>query len=196
MAGLPIRNDQVYRMKRFALSVTRGFLFALAIGFFGALALTAIPAFVQAQDAPAADCDSGPNVICPASSDPSAQYIGSVTAVPDGVVILLTDDGLSKARDCGGPEAIAAMSQTLYDTILTKDKAEFQLDWTSQVLFDEIYGHAFLNWLSGGIGDIHERSNPINIVFADYGGPGSMTDDAGTEQATFAALGAVHRAAC
>ncbi len=56
-----------------------------------------------------------------------------------------------------------------------EDKAEFQLDWTSQTLFDEIYGHAFLNRLSGGIGafgDIHERSNPINIVFADYGGPG------------------------
>ena len=183
-------------MKRSALSFTRGFLLTLAIGFIGVLALTAIPAFVQAQDAPAAECDSGPNVACPAPGDPSAHYIGSITAVPDGVIILLTDDGLSKARDCGGPEAIAAMSQTLYDTIPSENRAEFQVDWTSQILFDEIYGHAFLNWLAGGIGDIHERSNPINVVFADYGGPGEMTTEASTEQTTFTALGAVHRAAC
>ncbi|MCA9858358.1 MAG: hypothetical protein KC438_01480, partial [Thermomicrobiales bacterium] len=77
--------------------------------------------------------------------------------------------------------------------------AEFELDWTSQVLQDEIYGHAFLNQLSSGLGaldGIYERSNPINIVFADYGGPGTMTAEARAEQATFAALGAVHRAAC
>ncbi len=91
------------------------------------------------------------------------------------------------------------MAEALYDSIPTDQKADFQLDWTSQTLYDEIYGHAFLNLLSSGIGafsDIHERSNPINVVFADYGGPGEMTTDARTEQTTFAALGAVHRAAC
>jgi hypothetical protein len=91
------------------------------------------------------------------------------------------------------------MAQALYDGIPTEAKADFQLDWASPQLYDEIYGHAFLNRLSGGIGafgDIHERSNPINVVFADYGGPGEMTAEAQAEQATFAALGAVHRAAC
>lgn len=186
-------------MKRPILHLTSALLLALAIGFLGSLSLIAIPVFVHAQDAPAADCDSGPNVACPTAGDPSARYIGSVTAVPDGVIILLTDDGLAKARDCAGPETIAAMAQALYDEIPTEEKAAFQLDWTSETLMDEIYGHAFLNRLSGGIGDlgnIHERSNPINVVFADYGGPGEMTPEAHAEQATFAALGAVHRAAC
>ncbi len=183
-------------MKRFALHVTRGLLLAFSIGLFGALALGVL---VQAQDAPAADCDSGPNVACPAPGDPGAPYIGSVTAAPDGVIILLTDDGLAKARECGGPAEIALMAQALYDAIPTEEKAGFQLDWTSETLMNEIYGHAFLNELSGGVpgmGSIHERSNPINVVFADYGGPGEMTAEAQAEQATFAALGAVHRAAC
>jgi hypothetical protein len=186
-------------MKRIFLHLVRGLMLTLAIGFFGALALTALPALVQAQDAPAADCDSGPNVVCPAPGDPSAQYIGSVTAAPDGVIILLTDDGLARARECGGPAEIAAMAQALYDAIPTEEKAGFQLDWTSETLMNEIYGHAFLNELSGGVpgmGSIHERSNPVNVVFADYGGPGEMTTGATAEQSTFAALGAVHRAAC
>ncbi len=122
-----------------------------------------------------------------------------MTAAPDGVIILLTDDGLDKARECGGPEEIAAMAQTLYDTIPTHQKADFQLDWTSETLMDEIYGHAFLNRLSGGSGaldDIFDRTNPINIVFADYGGPGEMAVEARAEHATYSALGAVHRAAC
>ncbi|MEZ4505419.1 MAG: hypothetical protein R2848_05965 [Thermomicrobiales bacterium] len=96
----------------------------------GALLLLSWPGFVRAQDAPAADCGSGPNVVCPASDDPSAQYIGSVTALPDGIVILLTNDGLDKARDCGGPETIAAMAQALYASIPLEERAEFQLDWS------------------------------------------------------------------
>ena len=91
------------------------------------------------------------------------------------------------------------MTQALYDALPAGQKADFQLDWTGEQLLDEIYGHAFLNRISGGIGglgDIHDRSNPINIVFADYDGPGEMTTEATAEQATFAALGAVHRAAC
>lgn len=176
----------------------RGLVLALSIGFFGTLALTAIPAFVQAQDAPAPDCDAGPNVICPASGDPSAQYIGSVTAVPDGFVLLLTDDGLGKARECGGSAEIAAMAQALYDAIPAELKSDFQLDWTSQQLVDEIYGHAFFARLAGGGGleSILERANPIDVVFADYGGPGEMTLDARAEQETFAALGVLHRASC
>jgi hypothetical protein len=174
--------------------------FALTIG--GALALTAVPLFVLAQsdsDTPAAACNSGPAVICPDASDPGAPYIASVTAVPDGVVILLTDAGLDKARECGGATQIAALAAAIYATIPDDQKAAFQLDWTSQPLADEIYGHAFFNELTsglGGLGDLNERSNPINIVFADYGGPGEMTNEARAEQATFAALGAVHRAAC
>lgn len=186
-------------MTRFVLHLSRGLVLALSIGVFGALALAVLPGLVVAQDAPAADCDAGPNVLCPASGDPSASYIGSVTAVPDGVIILLTDAGLDRARACGGAAEIAAMAQTLYDAIPVEQKAGFQLDWTSQQLLDEIYGHAFLNQLSGGLaglGDIHERSNPINVDFADYGGPGSATIEGSAEQATFAALGAVHRAAC
>ena len=115
------------------------------------------------------------------------------------MVILLTDDGLSKARECGGAAEIAQMAEALYVTIPDDQKAAFQLDWKSEQLADEIYGHAFLNKLSsglGGLGDILERSNPINVVFADYGGPGEMTTEAQTEQATFAALGTVYRAAC
>jgi hypothetical protein len=91
------------------------------------------------------------------------------------------------------------MAQALYDAIPAEQQAAFQLDWTSQQLLDEIYGHAYLNRLSGGIpglGDIHERSNPINVDFADYGAPGSATIEGSAEQATFAALGAVHRATC
>jgi hypothetical protein len=186
-------------MKRLALHLTRGLVLALSIGFLGALALATFPHLVVAQDAPAAACDSGPNVICPSPGDPSAQYIGSVTAVPDGVVILLTDDGLTRARECGGPAEIAVMAQALYGALPADQQDAFQLDWTGEQLLDEIYGHAFLNRLSGGIGafsDILERSNPINVVFADYGGPGSMTTEATAEQATFATLGAIHRAAC
>ena len=33
-----------------------------------------------------------------------------------------------------------------------------------------------------GLGSIYEGSNPINIVFADYGGPGEMTTKAGTSR--------------
>jgi hypothetical protein len=186
-------------MTRFALHLTRGLVLAFSIGFFGAVAIAVLPGLVQAQDAPAADCDSGLNVICPSPGDPSAQYIGSVTAVPDGVVLLLTDAGLGRARECGGPAEIAAMAQALYDALPDEQKAGFQLDWTGEQLLDEIYGHAFLNQLSGGIaglGDVHERSNPINVDFADYGGPGSVSIEGSAEQATFAALGAVHRAAC
>lgn len=174
--------------------------FALMLG--GVLVLSVVPMFVLAQsdsDTPAAACDSGPEVVCPAADDPSAVYIGSVTAVPDGVVILLTDAGLDKARECGGAAEIAKLAAVLYATIPDDQKADFQLDWNSQTLADEIYGHAFFNELTsglGGLGDLHERSNPINIVFADYGGPGDMTTEAKAEQTTFAALGAVHRAAC
>ena len=91
------------------------------------------------------------------------------------------------------------MAEALYATIADDQKAVFQLDWTSEQLADELYGHAFLNELSnglGGLGNIHERSNPINVVFADYGGPGEMTTEAKAEQATFATLGTVHRASC
>jgi hypothetical protein len=174
--------------------------FALMVG--GVLALSVVPLFVLAQtdsDTPAAACGSGPEVVCPAADDPSAVYIASVTAVPDGVVILLTDAGLGKARECGGAAEIAKLAAVLYATIPDDQKAAFQLDWNSQTLADEIYGHAFFNELTsglGGLGDLHERSNPINIVFADYGGPGDMTTEAKAEQTTFAALGAVHRAAC
>ncbi|MEZ4533066.1 MAG: hypothetical protein R2855_18885 [Thermomicrobiales bacterium] len=177
----------------------RATLFSLLLAVMGALLLLSWPGFVRAQDAPAADCGSGPNVACPDPDDPSAQYIGSVTALPDGIVILLTNDGLDKARDCGGPETIAALAQSLYASIPIEERAEFQLDWSSATLMNEIYGHAFLNRLSEGIGafgGIYERSNPINIVFADYGGPGQMTTEARAEQATFAGLGAIHRAAC
>ena len=186
-------------MQQFASHITRGLALTLAVTLFGALALVVLPGIIVAQDAPAADCDSGPNVACPAPGDANAQYVGSVTALPDGVVLLLTDAGLGRARECGGPAEIAAMAQALYDALPAEQKAEVQLDWTGGQLLDEIYGHAFLNELSGGVpgmGSIYERSNPINIDFADYGGPGTMTAEASAEQATFAALGAVHRAAC
>jgi hypothetical protein len=189
-------------MKSIVFSVTRAVLLTCALTLGGVLALLVVPGFVLAQsdsDTPAAACGSGPNVICPDASDPSAPYIGSVTAVPDGVVIFLTDAGLDKARDCGGATEIAKLAETLYATIPDGQRADFQLDWTSQQLADEIYGHAFFEELTsglGGLGDLHERSNPINVVFADYGGPGEMTNEAKAEQATFAALGAVHRAAC
>jgi hypothetical protein len=186
-------------MRRFAHSFSRALLLALTIGFLGTLALTVLPVFVQAQDAPAADCNAGPHVACPAPGDPAAPYIGSVTAVPDGVIILLTNDGLDKARECDGAAEIAALAKTLYDAIPESEKAAYQLDWTSQRLYDEIYGHAFFNRLSSGIagmGDIYERSNPINVVFADYGAPGDMTTEARAEQATFATLGTIHRAGC
>jgi hypothetical protein len=151
------------------------------------------------SDTPAAECGSGPNVVCPGADDPAGQYIASVTAVPDGVIILLTDAGIDKARECDGAAKIAALSAALYATIPDEQKTEFQLDWTSRALADEIYGHAFLNELSAGVpgmGSIYDRSNPINIAFADYDGSGEMTAEARTEQATYAALGAVHRAAC
>ncbi|TXG81071.1 MAG: hypothetical protein E6R14_08250 [Thermomicrobiales bacterium] len=186
-------------MSLFLSRFLRATILSIVLAILGALLLLTWPGLVRAQDAPAADCNSGPNVACPGLDDPALQYIGSVTALPDGVVILLTDDGLVKARECGGPAAIAMMAKTIYDVIPTSQKSDFQLDWSSQTLFDEIYGHAFLNRLSGGLGafgNIHERSNPINIVFADYGGPGEMTTEARAEQATFAALGAVHRATC
>lgn len=173
--------------------------FALTTGSVLALSVTGLALAQSGSDTPAAQCGSGPNVVCPEAGDPSAAYIGSVTAVSDGVVILLTDAGLEKARACGGASEIAQMSEALYATIPESQKAAYQLDWGSQQLADEIYGHAFLNELSsglGGLGDIHERSNPVNVVFADYGGPGEMTTEAKAEKATFAALGAVHRAAC
>lgn len=184
------------RLTRF--KIPRGQLVALAL--LGVMALAILPGLVFAQeDTPAPDCFSGTNVVCPAADDPSAEYIASVTAVPDGVVILLTDAGLEKARACGGAAEIATMAETLYASIPDDQRADFQLDWTSQALADEIYGHAFFYELAGGagaLGAIRERSNPINIVFADYGGPGQMTVDARAEQATFATLGTLHRAAC
>lgn len=187
-----MNTEMRHRMRRAAR------VWALSIAAIVALALA--PANIWAQsDTPAAECGSGPNVACPGLDDPSTAYIGSVTAVPDGVIILLTDDGLEKARACGGAAEIARMAETLYATIPDTQKADFQLDWKSQQLVDEIYGHAFLDQLSsglGGLGDMHERSNPINIVFADYGGPGQMTMEARTEQAVYAALGSIHRAAC
>jgi len=187
-----MKNIWIRTARRYALtfSLMTGVMLALLLG----------PGMLAAQsDLPAAACGSGPNVICPATGDPSGQYIASVTAVRDGVVILLTDAGLEKARACGGAEAIAQMSEALYAIIPDEQKADFQLDWTSQTLADEIYGHAFLyQWASGlgGVGSTQERANPINIVFADYGGPGEMTTDAAREQAIFQALGAAHRAMC
>jgi hypothetical protein len=189
-------------MKTIVFRFTRAVMLTCALMLGGVLALSLLPGFVLAQsssDTPAAECGSGPTVVCPAADDPSGQYIGSVTAVSDGVVILLTDDGLSKARECGGAAEIAQMAEALYATIADDQKAVFQLDWTSEQLADELYGHAFLNEISsglGGLGNIHERSNPINVVFADYGGPGEMTTEAKAEQATFATLGTVHRASC
>lgn len=187
-------------MKRALFQFIRGFAVALVIAIAGVLAISAFAGIVFAQpDTPVADCGSGPNVICPRVDDPAGQYIASVTAVPDGVVILLTDAGLEQARACGGAAQIAAMAALLYASIPEDQRAEFQLDWTSPALADEIYGHAFFNELSAGVpglGSIQERSNPINIAFADYGGPGEMTPEARVEQETYAALGAVHRAAC
>ena len=187
-------------MKNSFMQIARGITLAFALAIGGIVGLVFVPGFVIAQsDAPAAACGSGPAVACPAPGDPGSEFVGSVTAVPDGIVILLTDAGLNKARACDGAAEIAHMAETLYATIPAEHKAGFQLDWTSQTLLDEIYGHAFFNELSGGLsglGDIHERSNPINIEFADYGGPGEMTPEARAEQTTFAALGAVHRAAC
>lgn len=153
---------------------------------------------IARSETPAAACGSI-NVACPDLDDPAADYIASVTATPREVVILLTDAGLDKARECGGADVIAQLTETLYDIIPDSEKAEFQLDWTSQTLTDEIYGHAFFNRLSGdlgGLGSVYERSNPINIVFADYGGPGEITADARSEQAIFKALGDTHRLAC
>lgn len=182
--------------------LARGLMLTLALTMVGVLALFAMSSLVFAQsdsDTPAADCGSGPNVVCPTLGEPGAEYIASVTALPDGIVLLLTDAGLEKARECGGAAEIATLTEAIYATIPDDQKAEFQLDWTSQALADEIYGHAFFNQLSGGVpglGEIHDRSNPINVVFADYGGPGEMTSEARAEQTTFAALGTVHRAAC
>ena len=189
-------------MKSIVLQITRTVMLTCALTVGAALALSVVPLFVLAQtdsDTPAADCGSSSAVVCPDASDPSAPYIASVTAVPDGVVILLTDAGLEKARACGGADEIAKLAAALYAMIPDDQKAAFQLDWGSQPLADEIYGHAFFNELTsglGGLGNLNERSNPINIVFADYGGPGEMTTEARAEQTTFAALGAVHRAAC
>lgn len=189
-------------MKNGFLKTLRGMALASVLMVGGFVGLVILPGLVLAQsdsDTPAAECGSGPEVVCPAAGDPAAPYIGSVTAVPDGIVILLTDAGLEKARACDGAAEIARMTEALYATIPDGQKAVFQLDWKSQALADEIYGHAFLEALSngaGGLGDIHERANPINIVFADYGASGEMTTEARTEQALFAALGATHRAAC
>jgi hypothetical protein len=186
-------------MKLVLSRLVRRLTLVVALTTLGVVALSTLSGMVFAQqDTPAADCDSGPNVVCPSVDDPSAEYIASVTAVPDGVVILLTEAGLEKARECGGAAEIAAMSKAIYDTIPDDQKSAFQLDWTSRVLADEIYGHAFFNQPGGmpGLGSIYEGSNPINIVFADYGGPGEMTTKAGIEQSVFTALGAVHRAAC
>jgi hypothetical protein len=189
-------------MKAMVFRFVRVVMLICALTLGGALALSAVPLFVLAQsdsDTPAAACGAGPTVVCPATDDPSAPYIASVTAVPDGVVILLTDAGLGKARECGGATEIATLAAALYATIPDDQRAGFQLDWKSEALADEIYGHAFFNELTsglGGLGNLNERSNPINIVFADYGGPGEMTNEAGAEQTTFAALGALHRAAC
>jgi hypothetical protein len=138
-------------------------------------------------------------VACPGPGEPAAAWIASVTAVPDGVVLLLTEDGLSHARACGGAAEIATLAGELYATIPIEQRSTFALDWTSQALIDEIYGHAFLADLSAGVpgmAAIHERANPINIEFADYGGPGQQSADDRAQQATFAALGAVHRAVC
>ncbi|MCA9859739.1 MAG: hypothetical protein KC438_08450, partial [Thermomicrobiales bacterium] len=66
-------------MKRLVLHTTRGLASMFVIGCFGVLTLIALPALVQAQDAPAAECDAGPHVVCPAVGDPAAQYVGSVT---------------------------------------------------------------------------------------------------------------------
>lgn len=197
-----IKRRQVFDMAYSIWRIARASILAFALTLGAVLAISALPMLVLAQsdsDTPAATCGSGPNVVCPATGDPGGQYIASVTAAPDGVIILLTEAGLEKARACGGPEAIAQMSEALYATIPTADKSAYQLDWQSQTLADEIYGHAFLyQWASGlgGAGSIQERANPINIVFADYGGPGEMTTDAAKEQTIFQALGAAHRAMC
>ncbi len=187
-------------MRNEGLRAGRGFALALALMIGGVVGATAGSGILLAQsDVPAAACGSGPNVICPAADDPSSPYIASVTAVHDGVVILLTDAGLEKARECDGPETIARMSAMLYALIPDEDKADYRLDWNSPALADEIYGHAFFNKMSGelgGLGSVYERSNPIDIVFADYGGPGEMTAGARVEQTVFAGLGAAHRAAC
>lgn len=159
-----------------------------------------LPQIISAQsDTPAAECGSGPNVVCPAANDPAHLSIASVTAVPDGVIILLTQNGLDKARECGGAAEIAHLTATLYATIPANQKAPYRLDWNDPALEDEIYAHAFAENLSGqlgGLGSIYERANPINIAFADYGGPGEMTSQATGEQAIFAALGTVHRSVC
>lgn len=164
------------------------------------LAFGFVPQFISAQsDTPAAECGSGPNVVCPTTNDLAHPYIASVTAVPDGIIILLTQNGLDKARECGGAADIAHLTAALYATIPANQKVSYQLDWNDPALEDEIYAHAFAENLSGelgGLGSIYERANPINIAFADYGGPGEMTSQATGEQALFAALGTVHRSVC
>ncbi|HET9662222.1 MAG TPA: hypothetical protein VFP05_17990, partial [Thermomicrobiales bacterium] len=70
-------------MKTIVFKVTRAVMLTCALTLGGVLALSVVPGFVLAQsdsDTPAAACGSGPNVVCPAASDPSAPYIGSVTA--------------------------------------------------------------------------------------------------------------------
>ena len=137
--------------------IARGMILAFALTVGGVLALSVVPLFVLAQsdsDTPAADCGSSSAVVCPDASDPSAPYIASVTAVPDGVVILLTDAGLEKARACGGADEIAKLAAALYAMIPDDQNAAFQLDWGSQALADEIYGHAFFNELTSGLGGL------------------------------------------
>ena len=155
-------------MKSIVLQITRTVMLTCALTVGAALALSVVPLFVLAQsdsDTPAADCGSSPAVVCPAADDPSARYIASLTAVPDGVVILLTDDGLSKARECGGATEIAKLAAVLYATIPDDQTAAFQLDWNSQTLADEIYGHAFFNELTSGLGGLGSlRSGPTRSI--------------------------------
>ncbi len=104
----------------------------------------------------------------PATDEPSYEYIGSVRATSEGLVLLLRPAGLKKASESyNGAAQIAAWTVALYHQIDSEFRPYDDIGFLSAQLTKEIYYHsiAYNIWPN-----LRNKTNPIKSRFTDYWG--------------------------
>lgn len=126
------------------------------------------------------------DLACPASDD-VATYLQYIKSVPDGVVIALTDEGVSLGVRCEGAARLVRMASDEYARLPADQRAYNDLLWMNPAITFEVIAHSIA--AATNIPGLASRGNPINIVFAHYAAPDDQErsrrsiDDPGTPSA-------------
>lgn len=101
--------------------------------------------------------------------DPGYGYIIYVRAVPDGLVLLLTWDGLQKGLSSSGSQELANWTAQLYRQSPSPERTYNDIGFLADPLSREINYHciAYVYWNSYWSW-VREHANPVNVRFSDY----------------------------